>query len=117
MNDIVLISLENLQSSDKARQDTGYTTLMKSTAQSVDWAYDIWDALVKLLTDKDNRRRAIAAQVLCNLAKSDPGRKMLRDFPALFDVVTDERFVTLSRRPVTSLFPASGFSRKTDSED
>ena len=94
MNEIALTSLENLQSSDKARQDTAYTTLMKSTAQSVDWAYDIWDALVKLLTDKDNRRRAIAAQVLCNLAKSDPKKKMKQTLPALLAVTKDERFVT-----------------------
>ena len=44
--------------------------------------------------DKNNRNRSIAAQVLCNLAKSDPSKRMLRDFPALFDVVNDERFVT-----------------------
>ena len=38
--------------------------------------------------------RAIAAQVLCNLAKSDPEQRMLRDFPALLAVTKDKRFVT-----------------------
>jgi ribosomal protein L17 len=46
------------------------------------------------LGHKSNHRRAIAAQVLCNLAKSDPENRMLRDFDALLAVTKDERFVT-----------------------
>lgn len=46
------------------------------------------------LSHKNNRNRSIAAQVLCNLAKSDPSQRILRDFAKLFDVVKDERFVT-----------------------
>ena len=57
------------------------------------------------LTDKNNRNRSIAAQVLCNLAKSDPSQKLLQDFPALFDVVTDERFVT-ARHALQAMFLA-----------
>jgi hypothetical protein len=38
--------------------------------------------------------RAIAAQVLCDLAESDRSNRMLHDFPALFAVTGDERFVT-----------------------
>ena len=38
--------------------------------------------------------RAIAAQVLCNLAKSDPDGRILEDFDALLTVTRDERFVT-----------------------
>jgi hypothetical protein len=38
--------------------------------------------------------RAISAQVLCNLAKSDPEARMLKDFDALLAVTKDERFVT-----------------------
>jgi hypothetical protein len=50
--------------------------------------------MVETLRHKDNRRRAIAAQILCNLAKSDPKQRMLKDFDALLTVTKDERFVT-----------------------
>jgi hypothetical protein len=46
------------------------------------------------LTHKDNHVRAIAAQILCNLAKSDPKERILKDFPALLEVTRDDRFVT-----------------------
>ena len=46
------------------------------------------------LRHKDNHVRAIAAQVLCNLAHSDPEQRMLHDFPALLAVTHDPRFVT-----------------------
>ncbi|MEO6038078.1 MAG: hypothetical protein ABIQ93_06665 [Saprospiraceae bacterium] len=110
MNEIALASLENLQSSGKDRQDSAFTTLMEATSQPVDWAYDIWDPLVKLLTDKDNRRRAIAAQVLCNLAKSDPKKKMRKTLPALLAVTKDERFVT-ARHCMQSLWKVGVVSK------
>ena len=46
------------------------------------------------LSHKDNHVRAISAQVLCNLAKSDPNGRMLKDFDKLLAVTKDERFVT-----------------------
>jgi len=46
------------------------------------------------LSHKDNHVRAIAAQVLCNLAKSDPKNRIQKDFDALLAVTKDERFVT-----------------------
>jgi hypothetical protein len=65
-----------------------------ATDKPVDWAYDVWDEMLEDLSHKDNHRRAIAAQVLCNLAKSDPKNRMLNDFDALLAVTKDERFVT-----------------------
>jgi len=50
--------------------------------------------MVADLSHKDNLVRSVAAQVLCNLAKSDPEQRMLRDFDALLNVTRDERFVT-----------------------
>jgi hypothetical protein len=50
--------------------------------------------LVTALKHRDNHVRAFAAQVLCNLAKSDPQKRMLIDFPALLALTHDERFVT-----------------------
>jgi hypothetical protein len=79
---------------DRMRQGAALREILELTSQPVTWSYDVWDEVLKQLTDKNNRNRSIAAQILCNLAKSGPRQKMLRDFPALFDVVTDERFVT-----------------------
>lgn len=75
-------------------QNQAYYAVLAATDTPVDWAYDVWDRLVQSLTDKDNHVRAIAAQVLCNLAKSDPENRMQRDFEALLAVTRDERFVT-----------------------
>jgi len=47
----------------------------------------------------DNHQRAIAAQVLSNLAKSDPKSRMLEDLDALFVVRKDERSVTAWHSP------------------
>jgi hypothetical protein len=79
---------------DRQRQGAAFQQILDETSQPVPWAYDVWDELLKQLSDRNNRNRSIAAQVMCNLAKSDPADRILRDFPALFDVVSDERFVT-----------------------
>jgi hypothetical protein len=75
-------------------QGKAFREILTLTAEPVGWAYAVWDELLKRLTDRNNRSRSIAAQVLCNLAKSDPSKRLLRDFPALFAVTRDERFVT-----------------------
>lgn len=67
---------------------------MKATDDPVEWAYEVWDDLLSLLTNGDNRQRAIASQVLSNLVKSDPEERMLKTLPALLKVTKDERFVT-----------------------
>ena len=46
------------------------------------------------LTDSDNHKRSRYAQFLSNLAKSDPEKRMLQDFPALWAVTKDKKFVT-----------------------
>ena len=53
----------------EARQ--GLSRDHRLTSQPVDWADDVWEEVVANLTHKDNHNRAIAAQVLCNLARSD----------------------------------------------
>jgi hypothetical protein len=67
---------------------------MEATDVPVAWAYEVWDRVVADLGDGDNHVRAIAAQLLCNLAKSDPERRIVGDFPALLEVTRDSRFVT-----------------------
>jgi hypothetical protein len=94
MEEITRRNLENLWSEDRQLQNGAFTTILEATDKPVDWAYEAWDALVGGLSHKDNHVRAISAQVLCNLARSDPEKRMLKDFPSLLAVTKDERFVT-----------------------
>lgn len=103
--------LSNLWSEDKEIQNKAFLNILKTTDKPVDWAYDVWDEMVESLTHKDNHRRAIAAQVLCNLAKSDPKERILKDFAALLAVTKDERFVT-ARHCMQSLWKVGVAGKK-----
>jgi hypothetical protein len=94
MDDTTRTILENLRSTDRELQNQAFQTMLALTEEPVNWSYEAWDALVHDLKHPDNHVRAIAAQVLCNLAKSDPDKRMLVDFDALLAVTKDERFVT-----------------------
>jgi hypothetical protein len=94
MDETIRTHLDNLDTTDRDLQNEAFFALIEATDKPVDWAYDVWDDLVVMLKHKDNHQRAIAAQVLCNLAKSDPENRMLKDFAALLAVTKDERFVT-----------------------
>jgi hypothetical protein len=94
MNKTIQTNLNNLWSEDRELQNTAFLHILKATDKPVDWGYEAWDELLANLTHKDNHNRAIAAQVLCNLAKSDPKNRILKDFDALLAVTKDERFVT-----------------------
>lgn len=84
----------NLRSEDRDLQNQAFSYILNATEQPVDWAYEIWDQLVEGLRHRDNHVRAISAQILANLAKSDPKGRMRKDFPALMAVTRDEKFVT-----------------------
>lgn len=86
--------LNDLRSSDHDRQNKAFHFFIEATNGPVDWAYKVWADLMELLRNGDNRQRAIAAQVLCNLAKSDPKNRMRNDLAALLEATRDERFVT-----------------------
>ena len=86
--------LDNLRSEERELQNQAFFYILEATEKPVDWAYEVWDELVEGLQHKDNHVRAISAQCLCNLAKSDPENRMQKDFPALMAVTKDERFVT-----------------------
>ena len=86
--------LDNLRSEERELQNQAFFYILEATEKPVDWAYEVWDELVEGLRHKDNHVRAISAQCLCNLAKSDPQNRMQKDFPALMAVTKDERFVT-----------------------
>lgn len=87
-------NFHDLWSENRDLQNKAFTAALNATAGPVDWAYDVWDEVLANFKHQDNHNRAIAAQVLCNLAKSDPKNRMLKDFGRLFSVTRDERFVT-----------------------
>src|SRR6266545_7322173 len=94
MDQITHTQFDNLWSQDRELQNKAFTHILKLTDNPVDWAYEVWEELLANLVDKDNHNRAIATQVLCNLAKSDPKNRMLKDFDKLLAVTKDKRFVT-----------------------
>jgi hypothetical protein len=101
----------DLWSSDAEVQGKAFQQILALTSEPVGWAYAVWDDLLKRLTDHNNRSRSIAAQIVCNLAKSDPSRRVLQDFPALFAVTRDERFVT-ARHCLQSLWKVGCVGRE-----
>jgi hypothetical protein len=103
--------LDNIFSDDGQVQFKSYDYLIKETEKPVDWAYEAWDELIEGLTDKDNHVRAISAQVLASLAKSDPKNRLLKDFDKLLAVTKDERFVT-ARHCLQSLWKVGVAGKK-----
>ncbi|PLR76239.1 hypothetical protein CU633_16775 [Bacillus sp. V3-13] len=85
---------DDLESTDKEIQYEAYKSLLTLTEEKVDWAYEVWDQLLQDLNNRDNHKRSRAAQFLSNLAISDPEKRMLNDFPALWEVTRDPKFVT-----------------------
>ena len=104
-------NFDSLWSEDRDLQNRAFSYILDVTDKPVDWAYEAWDRLVAGLTHKDNHVRAISAQVLAALAKSDPDNRMLRDFNALLAVTRDERFVT-ARHCMQSLWKVGAAGKK-----
>jgi hypothetical protein len=94
MDDATRTHWNNLRTEDGDVRYAAFMALLASTDQPVDWAYEVWDELLANLRHPNNHQRAIAAQLLCNLAQSDPEQRMLQDIDALFAVTRDARFVT-----------------------
>ncbi|MBD3919619.1 hypothetical protein H8B09_12715 [Paenibacillus sp. PR3] len=103
MDALIRLYLEHLQSSDKNIRNEGYIGLLAAAEETVNWAYECWDALVSDLTHSDNHRRTIAVQLLSKLAKSDPEMRIMDDFSRLLAVTRDEKFVT-ARHSLQSLW-------------
>lgn len=85
---------DNLYAQDGTVRYGAFNDILSMTEQRVEWAYEVWDDLVAQLHHENNHLRAIAAQVLCNLAKSDTENRMQSDFAALLAVTKDKKFVT-----------------------
>ena len=111
MDKITRTHVDNLWSEDRDLQNKAFFYILEATDKPVDWAYDVWDEMVENLSHKDNHNRAIAAQTLSNLAKSDPKNRMLKDFDALLAVTKDEKFVT-ARHSLQSLWKVGTAGKK-----
>lgn len=74
--------IDAIQSGDAELKSQSFQALVTATAKPVEWAYEVWNQLLRLLKNKDNRCRAIAAQILCRLAVSDPKQRMIGDIAA-----------------------------------
>jgi hypothetical protein len=113
LDQLIRADLDALRSKDKEQQGEAYQRLMAATAGPVEWAYEAWDELLASLRHKDNRLRSIASQLLCNLAKSDPKKRIVAGLPALLAVTKDEKFVT-ARHCMQSLWKvgAAGTSQR-----
>lgn len=94
MDPSIRASLDQLRSGDIDLENKAFYHLIAATEKPVDWAYEIWDELTDGLKHPSNRVRAVSAQVLCNLAKSDPEMRMVKDLPELLATTRDPRFVT-----------------------
>lgn len=111
MDKTIRAQLDNIRSEDGQLQNNAYASLMEKTEKPVSWAYEAWDELFEGLKHKDNHVRAISAQLLSNLAKSDSKGRMLKDFDKLLEVTKDERFVT-ARHCLQSLWKVGLSGRK-----
>jgi len=103
MDQLAKSHFDNLYSDDATSRYASFQYLIKITDQPVDWAYEIWDNVLLMLRDKNNHRRAIAAQLLSNLSKSDAKNRILKDIDELIKVTKDEKFVT-ARHSLQSLW-------------
>lgn len=94
MDNITKSYFENLEAKDKNLQLEAFQHIIEAIKYEVDWSYEVWDQLMAWLYDPDNHRRARAGQILAGLAISDPDKRMLNDFPVLWEVTKDPKFVT-----------------------
>ncbi len=111
MNREIRTKFDQLWSRDRNAQHQAFLYLLSATEQPVDWAYEVWDECLANLKHADNHNRAIAAQLLCNLAKSDPQQRMLKDFPTLLALTRDKRFVT-ARHALQALWKVAAAGEK-----
>jgi len=111
MDKTIRTQIENIRSENGDVQNKAFTYIINLTDKPVDWAYNVWDEMIDGLTHKDNHVRAISAQVLSNLAKSDPKNRMHKDFDKLLAVTKDERFVT-ARHCLQSLWKVGVVGKK-----
>ncbi|HZK53307.1 MAG TPA: hypothetical protein VFC84_03765 [Desulfosporosinus sp.] len=94
INHLIETYFEALRTEEGELRNQAYQEIIVASNEPVAWAYDVWDEMKSNLSHEDNHMRSIAAQILSNLAKSDPEKRMLKNFPELIAVTQDKRFVT-----------------------
>jgi len=94
MDPITKAHFNNLHLSNPAERYPSYRYAIEITNEPVSWAYQVWDDLLQMTETGDNHQRTIAAQLLSNLAKSDPEHRMIHDFDKVMKVTHDDKFVT-----------------------
>jgi hypothetical protein len=109
MDDTTRQRWDELRSQDGDVRYAALNAMLAATEQPVAWAYEVWEELLAGLRHPDNHRRAIAAQLLANLAKSDPEGRIVRDFAQLLAATRDERFVT-ARHSLQALWKVGAVS-------
>ncbi len=102
---------DDLYSTDPDARYRAFMTVIAITDEKVGWAYEVWDEALAHLKDENNHIRAIAGQLLSNLAKSDPKGRMVTDFPQLLAATRDERFVT-ARHTLQSIWKVGAAGAK-----
>lgn len=115
MDEITRQHYKNLHLKDAGKRYASFQYLMQLTQKPVEWAYEIWDDLLPLLRNGDNHQRTIAVQLLSNLAKSDPEKRMVRDLDQLMVVTKDEKFVT-ARHSLQSLWKIAVVNKELRNE-
>lgn len=101
----VMTAIGNLQAGQKAGFAEAHEMLQEAVLGSqgclrkdlphkVPWADTCWSTFTGLLDHDNNHVRAIAGQVLCNLARSTPPETVLRDLETIVASTGDEKFVT-----------------------
>src|SRR5690349_9515217 len=95
--------LDDLASDDGDVRYKALTALTAATDKPVDWAYEAWDDIAKLMQSPNNHQRAIGTTLLANLAKSDPKKRILKDLDAIMAVTHDKMFVT-ARHTIQALY-------------
>jgi len=94
MNDKMRSCFKALNSKDRNEQFEAYSQIIEAIKEKVDWAYEVWDQLKEDLTSANNHKRSRAAQFLSHLAYSDPDKRIIDDFPRVWEVTKDHKFVT-----------------------
>jgi hypothetical protein len=100
---------DNLGSTDDTIRFNALQIISEITDDPVDWAYEVWDDLLRRLHHENSYQRTIAILVLCNLAKSDTQHRLDRDLDLLFAHTTDSKFVT-SRKCLQNLWKVAAAS-------
>lgn len=93
----------DLTSSEDQTRLRALKAVLDRTGKKVPWTYEVWDELVRRLDDPNSYQRSISIMVLCNLAKSDPEKKMSKIVDRILVHTKDEKFIT-SRQCIQSLW-------------